>query len=48
MAKKNLPIGCSDRYNEIIHISDEILETFINGNKSDLLAGLEMLEPKTA
>jgi len=45
---KTLPIGCSARYNAIIHIADELLETFINGNKSDLLAGLEELEPKTA
>lgn len=48
MPKKKLPIECSARYNAIIQIGNELLETFINGNRNTMLAELEELEPRTA
>lgn len=48
MPEKKLPIECRARYNAILQIGDELLETFINGNRNTMLAELEELEPRTA
>lgn len=46
--KVELPIGCRARYEKVKEISGELYDTFINGNRKDMLAGLEELEPKAA
>jgi len=43
-----LPMGCRARYDEIHQRSDRLLETFINGNRKDLLEELVETEPKAA
>lgn len=43
-----VPIGCADRMEFIKATACELGETFLNGNRSDLLAGLEELPPKVA
>ena len=40
-----LPIGCAARYKEIHRIAASLSETFVNGNKKDLLQGLVKLGP---
>jgi len=47
MAEK-LPIGCTARYNEILHRARELLETFINGNRKYTVQELEGMEPRAA
>jgi len=32
---KHLPVGCSARYDAIQKLSDELVQTFVNGNRSD-------------
>ncbi len=39
-----LPIGCRERYNAIVQISEELFETWINGNRKDVAAALAKLE----
>lgn len=44
----DVPIGCRDRHDFIKRRADELSATYQNGNKKDLLAGLEELPPRVA
>jgi hypothetical protein len=43
-----VPIGCTERLAFIKATAAELEETFHNGNRKDLLAGLEALPPRVA
>lgn len=45
---EKVPIGCASRYTFIVRRAAELRNTFINGNRKDMLAGLEELEPRVA
>lgn len=45
---KPLPKGCRERYEEIHRLADTLGQTFINGNRKDLAAGLAELEGPAA
>lgn len=43
-----LPIGCAARYAEVERRADELLESFLNGNRKVVLEELESMEPRAA
>lgn len=47
-ADRRLPIGCADRYNEIIQRAGYLGELFVNGNREIMLNQLLDMYPRTA
>jgi hypothetical protein len=44
----DVPIGCADRLDFIERWAAELSDTFINGNRKDLLHTLEAVPPRVA